>query len=81
MPKENIERALKKGTETSTEDYSTGIYEIYGHSGVSIIVCTLTDNSNRTVKEIKRVVKDEEIKMASSGSVLFNFNHMVSVAH
>ncbi len=77
LPKDNIERALKKATETSDESYATGYYEVYGHGGVGVIVATLTDNSNRANMAIKSFARKSEVKMASSGSVMFNFDHKV----
>ena len=75
LPKENIERALRKATETGTgDDYKPGDYEVFGYGGVGLVVRTLTDNTNRAVAEIKAVARKQEVKMASSGSVLFNFS-------
>jgi transcriptional/translational regulatory protein YebC/TACO1 len=78
LPKDNIERALKKASDQSGENFSTGYYEVYGHGGVGIIVSTLTDNSNRANMAIKSFAKKSDVKMASSGSVMFNFDHKVS---
>lgn len=75
LPKDNIERALKKATEKDTENFSSGIYEVYGHGGIGLIVQTLTDNSTRANKLIKSTAKRAEVKMASAGSVLFSFFH------
>jgi transcriptional/translational regulatory protein YebC/TACO1 len=75
LPKENIERALKKATEvTSDEEYRPGDYEVFGVGGVGIIVRTLTDNTNRAVGQIKAAARKHEVKMASAGSVLFLFD-------
>ena len=52
LPKENIERALRKATEVNTETFSSGVYEVFGHSGVGLVVVSLTDSSNRAVKTI-----------------------------
>jgi transcriptional/translational regulatory protein YebC/TACO1 len=78
LPKDNIERALKKATEQSGEHFSTGYYEVYGHGGVGLIVATLTDNSNRANLAIRTLAKKSDVKMASSGSVIFNFDHKVT---
>lgn len=48
LPKENIERALKKASEKNTDDFSRGLYEILGHGGAAILVQSLTDNPNRS---------------------------------
>src|ERR671910_2012434 len=56
MPKENIERAIKKGTgELEGVDYQEVIYEGYGPGGVALFIETLTDNPNRTVSELRFV--------------------------
>jgi YebC/PmpR family DNA-binding regulatory protein len=74
LPKENIERALRKATEAgSADDYKPNDYEVFGFGGVGLVVRTLTDNTNRAVSEIKATARKQEVKMASSGSVLFNF--------
>src|SRR6201996_8576681 len=54
MPKENIERAVKKGTgELEGVDYQEITYEAYGPSGVALMIDTVTDNPTRTVAEIR----------------------------
>lgn len=66
---------MKKATEQSDDGYTTGYYEVYGHGGVGLIVATLTDNSNRANMAIKSFARKSDVKMASSGSVMFNFDH------
>jgi len=74
MPKENIERAIKKGTgEIEGAAYEEQRYECYGPAGVAIIVDTLTDNKNRTVSEIRHLVTRHGGSMAAAGSVVWNF--------
>lgn len=68
---------MSRGSDTSSADYVSDIYEVFGHAGVSLLVCTLSDNKNRAVATIKDVAKKSEAKMASSGSVLFQFDHKV----
>ncbi len=74
MPKENIERAIKRGTgegnETSLEE---AVYEGYGPSGVAIIITAITDNLKRTVSEIRGAFTKYGNSMADSGSVLWGF--------
>lgn len=74
MPKDNIERAIKRGTGelggAAIEDVS---YEVYGPQGAAIIVNALTDNKNRTSAEVKAVLNKLGGKMAGSGSVQFLF--------
>lgn len=56
MPKENIERAIKRGTgEIQGEDYVEVTYEGYAPGGVAVFIEALTDNTNRTVSEIRHL--------------------------
>lgn len=75
LPKDNIERALKKADDKNSNDtFSSGEYEVFGLGGAHLVVTTLSDNANRAVKTIKSVVgKTEGAKMASPGSILFQF--------
>jgi len=75
MPKDNIERAIKKGTgEIEGVSYEEQRYECYGAAGVALIVDTLTDNKNRTVAEIRHLVNKHGGSMAESGAVTWNFD-------
>mgnify|MGYP006279538591 CR=1 FL=1 len=74
MPKENIERAIKKGTgELEGVNYEQHVYEGYGHNGVAILVETLTDNSKRTVAEVRHVFSSHDGNLAESGAVAWIF--------
>ena len=74
MPSDNIKRAIKKGTgELAGEQIEEFTYEAYGPSGVAIIIVGITDNKNRTLSEIKHILSQHESKMASAGSVLYQF--------
>ena len=53
MPKENIERAIKRATEKDAADYKEVIYEGYGPHGIAFLVETATDNTNRTVANVR----------------------------
>ena len=53
MPKENVERAIKRATEKDAADYKEVIYEGYGPHGVAVMVETATDNTNRTVANVR----------------------------
>lgn len=75
LPKDNIERALRAASDASSQNMESGLYEVFGHGGVGLIVTTLTDNSNRAIKEVKSQARKSDVKMASSGSVLFQFVH------
>lgn len=75
MPKDKIERAIKKGAgEIEGEKIEEITYEAYGPSGVAIIIEIITDNRNRTIAEIRHTLKQFGGKLAESGSVLYLFD-------
>jgi len=74
MPKDNIEKAIKKGTgEIEGVNYEEIMYEGYGHGGVAILVEALTDNKNRTVAEVRHIFSKYGGNMAEGGAVSWNF--------
>jgi len=74
MPKDNVERAIKKGTgEIPGVVYEEVRYECYGPAGVAVIIDVLTDNKNRTVAEVRHVVTKVGGSMAENGAVSWNF--------
>lgn len=74
MPKENIERAIKRGTgELKGGTLEEIIYEAYGPGGIMMIIKTVTDNKNRTVSEVKSILSDFGGKLGGPGSVMWNF--------
>lgn len=74
MPKDNIERAVKKGTgELEGVQYETATYEGYGPAGVAVLVETLTDNKNRTVAEVRKIFSKSDGKMGENGCVSWMF--------
>jgi YebC/PmpR family DNA-binding regulatory protein len=74
MPRENIERAIKRGTgEIEGASYEEITYEGYGHNGVGIVVDVLTDNKNRSVAEIRHAFSKHGGTMAEAGAVSWNF--------
>ncbi|HEV3080424.1 MAG TPA: YebC/PmpR family DNA-binding transcriptional regulator [Gemmataceae bacterium] len=74
MPKENIERAVKRGTgETEGITFEEITYEGYGPGGVAFLVDVLTDNRNRTNSEIRKIFERSGGKMGSAGNVGFLF--------
>lgn len=78
MPKENIERAIKRGT-GELKDGSTieeNLYEGYGPGQIALLIKTATDNRNRTVSEIKTILTKTGGKMVPSGSVSFMFHQV-----
>lgn len=74
MPKDNIERAIKRGTgELEGVQYEEVTYEGYGPGGVAIIVEALTDNTNRTTPEIRHTFEKHGGNFGAQGSVKFQF--------
>ena len=74
MPKDNIERAIKRGSgELEGVTYEEQTYEGYGPGGVAIIVETLTDNGNRTTPEIRHIFEKNGGNLGTPGSVKFQF--------
>jgi len=75
MPKDNVERAIKKGTgEIPGISYEETRYEAYGPAGVAVLVDVLTDNKNRTVSEIRHIFTKNGGAMAEAGAVGWNFD-------
>ena len=76
MPKDNVERAIKKGTgEGSDQVFEDVTYEGYAPGGVGILIKALTDNRNRTIMEIRTVITKRGGSMAESGSVAWQFEY------
>jgi YebC/PmpR family DNA-binding regulatory protein len=74
MPKENIERAIKKGTgELEGVSYEESSYEGYGPGGVAVLVDCLTDNKNRTVSEVKHAFERNGGNLGEPGCVAWLF--------
>ena len=74
MPKENIQRAISRGSgEREAADWTETFYEGYGPSGIAVIVETATDNKNRTTAEIKNIFERGGGNVASRGAVSFQF--------
>jgi len=75
MPKDNIERAIKRGSgEDSGERIESIIYEGYGPGGVALIIEVLTDNKNRTVSNIKHILSKHNGSLGGNGSVMWMFD-------
>lgn len=81
MPKENIERAIKKGTGELKEgnDIEEIIYEGMGPGNVQMLVKAATDNRNRTVSEIKSIFTKAGGKLGEKGSVMWNFKKVGNI--
>jgi YebC/PmpR family DNA-binding regulatory protein len=76
MPKDNIERAIKKSQGTDSENYDEIRYEGYGPGGVAVIVEALTDNHNRTAGEVRATFAKNGGNLATTGAVSFMFDHV-----
>ena len=75
MPKDNIERAIKKGSgELGAVSYEELTYEGYGPGGVAILVNVLTDNKNRTAASVRNIIGKNGGNLGSTGSVSYMFN-------
>ena len=73
MPKDNIERAIKKASDKSTENYKEILFEGYGPHGVAVLVETASNNNNRTVANIRSYFNKANGSLGVSGSVEFMF--------
>jgi YebC/PmpR family DNA-binding regulatory protein len=76
MPKDNMERAIKKATGGDAESYDEVRYEGYGPGGVAIIVEALTDNRNRTASDVRATFTKSGGNLAESGAVSFMFDRV-----
>ena len=76
MPKDNIERAIKKASEKSSENFNEVLLEGYAPHGIAILVEAATDNNNRTVANIRSYFNKCDGSLATSGSVDFLFDHL-----
>ena len=75
MPKDNVERAIKKATDKDAGDYKEIIYEGYGPHGIAIVVETATDNHTRTVANVRSYFNKAGGSLGTSGSLSFLFEH------
>ena len=75
MPKENIERAIKKATDKALGDFKELVYEGYGPFGIAYLVETATDNNTRTVANVRSYFTKCGGSLGTSGSVSFMFDH------
>jgi YebC/PmpR family DNA-binding regulatory protein len=81
LPKDTLERAIKKGAGTlEGVDYEEIMYEAYGPGGVAILVECLTDNRNRTAGEVRHAFSRRGLALASSGAAAHSFNQVGQVA-
>lgn len=77
MPKDNIERAIKKGAgDDDGANYEEIRYEGYGPGGIAVVVETLTDNRNRTASEVRTIFSKNGGNLGETGSVSFQFDRI-----
>ena len=75
MPKDTVDRAIKKATDKDASDYKEIVYEGYGPFGIAIIVETATDNNTRTVANLRSYFNKFGGNLGTSGSLSFMFEH------
>ena len=75
MPKDNVERAIKKAADKDTSNYKVVLFEGYAPHGIAVIVETATDNNNRTVANVRAAFNKCDGNLGTSGSVVFMFDH------
>ena len=77
MPKDTVERAIKKATDKDAKDYKEITYEGYGPHGIAFLVETATDNTNRTVANVRSYFTKHGGSLGTQGSLTFLFDHKV----
>lgn len=75
MPKDTVERAIKKASDKDASDYKEVIYEGFGPHGIAILVETATDNTTRTVANLRTAFNKNGGALGNSGTVAFMFSH------
>ena len=78
MPKDNVERAIKKASDKDTANYKETLFEGYAPHGIALVIETATDNNNRTVANIRAAFNKCDGNLGTSGSVVFMFDHVCS---
>ncbi|HAU75574.1 MAG TPA: YebC/PmpR family DNA-binding transcriptional regulator [Agrobacterium sp.] len=81
MPKDNIERAIKKAAGAEGENYDEVRYEGYGPGGVAVIVEALTDNRNRTASNVRSIFTKAGGALGETGSVSFSFDRVGEISY
>ena len=81
MPKDNIERAVKKASGAEGENYEEVRYEGYGPGGVAVIVEALTDNRNRTASSVRSTFSKAGGALGETGSVSFSFDRVGEITY
>jgi len=73
MPKDTIDRAIKKGASSEASEMESVTYETYGPAGVAIIIEGLTDNKNRAAAEVRHILSQNGLELASPGAASWAF--------
>ncbi len=81
MPKDNIERAIKKSQDVGGENYEEMRYEGFGVGGIGVIVESLTDNRNRTASEVRSIFSKGGGNLGETGSVAFMFDRVGAISY
>jgi YebC/PmpR family DNA-binding regulatory protein len=82
MPKDNIDRAIKKATDSGDDTHYEAVrYEGYGPSGVAVIIEALTDNRNRTASEVRSAFTKHGGALGETGSVAYSFQRLGEIAY
>jgi len=76
MPKDNVERAIKRASDKSLGDFKEVLFEGYAQHGVAVLIETATDNNTRTVANVRSYFNKTDGNLGTSGSVVFMFDHV-----
>ena len=75
MPKDNVERAIKRASDKSLGDFKEVLFEGYAQHGIAVLIETATDNNTRTVANVRSYFNKTDGSLGTSGSVVFMFDH------
>jgi len=75
MPKDNVERAIKRASDKSLGDFKEVLFEGYAQHGIAVLIETATDNNTRTVANVRSYFNKCDGNLGTSGSVVFMFDH------
>jgi len=76
MPKDNVERAIKRASDKSLGDYKEVLFEGYAQHGIAVLIETATDNNTRTVANVRSYFNKSDGSLGTSGSTVFMFDHV-----
>ncbi|RMA64200.1 YebC/PmpR family DNA-binding transcriptional regulator [Ulvibacter antarcticus] len=75
MPKDNVERAIKRASDKSLGDFKEILFEGYAQHGIAVLIETATDNNTRTVANVRSYFNKTDGNLGTSGSTVFMFDH------